>query len=129
MKRGRSFMKYRNGSRDKNHAAITKGLRTLGYLVVDLAGAGDGVPDVLVFSRTGALVFIEFKTAKGKLRASQVAFAERLTSYDVRHGVARTLDEALALVGHDARLRAVTRGDEVERRIAEDVARLEVANE
>lgn len=103
MKRSRSFLRYRNGQRDANHAGIATGLRKLGYLVMDLAGAGNGAPDLMVFARTGRPVFIEVKTAKGKLRESQKAFAARLTSCDVAHGVARTLDEALMLVGHDVR--------------------------
>ncbi len=98
MKRSKSFLRYRQGNRDANHKQISDGLKKLGYLVVELAGAGDGVPDLLVFTRTGRPTFIEIKVAKAKLRDSQKAFAARLLTYDVAHGVARTLDEALALV-------------------------------
>lgn len=124
MKRSRSFLRYRNGQRDANHATIANGLKALGYLVIELPGAGKGCPDLLVFSRTGRQVFIEVKTAKGKMRESQVAFAARLTSYDVAHGVARTLDEALALVGHDVRARVSANAAAARARIDAEIARL-----
>jgi hypothetical protein len=124
VKRSRSFLRYRNGNRDANHAAIASGLRKLGYLVIDLAGAGSGAPDLLVFSRTGRQVFIELKTQKGRLRESQKAFAARLTSYDVAHGVARTLEDALVLVGHDVRARVAANAARVEAAIASELGRL-----
>jgi hypothetical protein len=114
--RGAAFFRAKAGRRDSTHAAIRDGLRKLGYLVVDLAGAAGGTYDLLVFSAFGRPTFIECKAPKGKLRDSQVAFARRLDSYDVRHGVARTLDEALVLVGHHVRSRIEANARDVERK-------------
>jgi hypothetical protein len=104
VKRGRSFMKYRMGSRDANHAAIRDGLRALGHFVVDLAGVGDGVPDLCVYPQHHASapmlksampVWLEVKTAKGKARTSQLDWKAAAESRGLRVATARTLDEAL----------------------------------
>lgn len=105
MKRGRSFLRYRRGARDANHAAIRDGLRALGHFVVDLAGVGDGVPDLLVISRAGFSfvfgwveakpTFLELKVGKGKLRESQKAWKAAAVARGVAVATVRTLDEAL----------------------------------
>lgn len=101
MKRGLSFMKYRNGSRDANHNAIRDGLRALGHFVIDCAGVGEGVADLCVYyvgPRSDVSpfpVWLEVKTAKGKLRTSQLDWSAAAASRGVRVRVARTLDEAL----------------------------------
>lgn len=107
MKRGRSFMKYRMGSRDANHASIRDGLRALGHFVIDLAAVGGGVPDICVFRRSGvettlvdvlqrlSPVWLEVKVAKGKLRESQREWRERAEARGLRVATVRTLDEAL----------------------------------
>ena len=106
----RRAFRARRGSRDANHAAIRDALRKLGYLVIDLAGAGDGVPDLLVFGRTGRVVFLELKTFKGKPRPSQERFAAQLATYDVTHAYVRTLDEALAVLSPNWRATAEANG-------------------
>lgn len=115
MKRARSFMKYRMGSRDANHAAIRDGLRKLGHFVVDLAGCGDGVPDLCVYPRVTdgdllryaifgarredcAPVWLEVKAGKGKLRESQLKWRASAEARGIRVATVRTLDEALAVL-------------------------------
>jgi hypothetical protein len=58
---------------DANHAAIVAAYRQFGYLVLSLAGLGDGVPDLLV-SRRGQLQLVEVKTATGTLTPDQQQF-------------------------------------------------------
>lgn len=101
MKRSRSFLRFRRGSRDANHASIRDGLRALGHFVVDCAGLGDGAPDLLVYPRRfavsgdGPALWLELKAGKGKLRASQLEWRAKAEARGIRVAVARTLDEAL----------------------------------
>lgn len=100
MKRARSFFKYRMGSRDKNHAAIRDGLRDLGHFVIDLAGVGGGVPDLLVWPhRPGAIEaeprFLELKVGKAKERDSQRMWRLGASLRGIRVATARTLGEAV----------------------------------
>jgi hypothetical protein len=113
VKRSRSFLRYRRGARDANHTTIRDGLRALGHFVVDLAGVGDGVPDLCVYpratwqrlsSRVDALatlptpVWLEVKTAKGKMRDAQTRWMGAALNAGVVVHTARTLDEAIAAV-------------------------------
>lgn len=88
-------MTRRAGRRDTTHAEVRDGLRALGWSVVDLGGAGDGVPDLLVGvgnsigwpmppppdSRgvvcDGEIFAVEVKSSGGRLRASQQELAWR----------------------------------------------------
>jgi hypothetical protein len=101
--KGPAFFRSKSGRRDANHAAIVAGLRALGHFVVDLAGVGDGVPDLLVWPyRPGALEaaprFIELKVGKGKLRASQRYWRMGAELRGIRVATARSLDEALEVL-------------------------------
>lgn len=101
MKRSRSFLRFRRGARDANHAAIRDGLRALGHLVLDMAGVGDGIPDLCVYPRHvngSEPVWLELKVAKGKLRESQTALHAIAPRFGMRVAVVRSLDEALAAV-------------------------------
>lgn len=112
MKRSRSWLRHRNGQRDATHAVIVTGLRQLGYYVIELTGAGGGVPDIVVYSRrSDAPVWLELKSAKGKLRESQVAWRDAAVARGLRVATARSLDEALAaLIGiQAARVNAMAR--------------------
>lgn len=92
--------------RDGNHAEICDALEAVGILVVDLADAGSGVPDIACFVRCdkcrrlddpcneGRWVWIEIKQQRGRMRASQDAFRERFPVV-----VARTANEALRACG------------------------------
>ena len=80
MSRGPAWYAQKAGRRDANHKRIVDGLRKLGHFVVETASVGGGVPDLCVYRR-GRWVFpepvwLELKTAKGRERASQVAWRE-----------------------------------------------------
>lgn len=103
----KTWLRYRQGSRDANHASIRDGLRKLGFFVVDLASVGGGVPDLVVWDdsprrlqleREPATVWLELKVGKGKLRESQQAWRAEAERRGVRVATVRTLEEALAAV-------------------------------
>lgn len=81
--------KYAYHRLDANHQAIVDGLRALGVSV-----CLKGPLDALCGFR-GRNVLLEFKTGRGKLRASQTAF---LDAWRGQAAVVRTLEEALAVV-------------------------------
>lgn len=59
-----------------------------------------GTPDLMGFRKSdGKMFFIEVKTAKGKLSKEQKEFAEFIKDYPVLYGVARSVDDALRIVG------------------------------
>lgn len=102
MSRGREFYKRKAGRRDANHASIRDGLRKLGHFVVDTAGVGDGVPDLLVYRRREWLhmaTWLEIKVPgrerKTALRFLQQKWREQAESRGVRVATVRTLDEAI----------------------------------
>lgn len=109
----KTWMRYRQGNRDANHKAIRDGLRKLGHFVVDLAGVGGGVPDLLVWPKVDWMrpmsteqhiallsngptpVWLEIKVGKGKLRESQAEWREQAEARGLKVATVRTLDEAL----------------------------------
>ena len=54
-------------------------------------GALPGVPDLIFIGPRGLAYFIELKSAKGRLSASQREFAERIGAIGLRYAVCRTL--------------------------------------
>ena len=58
---------------DTNHAEVRDNLRALGFDVIDLSKAGQGVPDLLV-SRNKRGVLVEVKAPGGKLTQEQQEF-------------------------------------------------------
>ncbi len=82
---------------DGNHAAIRDGIRAMGYEVLDLSAAGEGVPDLAVKVGAGLVQFLEVKDGSKPLSAQKLTeaqerwhnFAWRITSKP------RTLEEAL----------------------------------
>ena len=59
-----------------------------------------GTPDLMGFrKRDGKMFFIEVKTSKGRLSKEQKEFAEFIKDYPVLYGVARSVEDALRIVG------------------------------
>lgn len=62
-------------------------------------GMPKGYPDLSGFRNVdGKAIFIEVKNEKGKLRPEQITFGNFLKSQPVLYGVARSVEEALAIV-------------------------------
>jgi len=80
---------------DANQRAIVLALRRVGASVESLAAVGGGVPDLLVAFR-GVVYLMEIKTAKGKVRASQLAWQ---ADWQAPVYVVRSADEALRVIG------------------------------
>lgn len=122
--RGPSWFRAKAGRRDSNQRTLTKALDRLKYFYVDCAGIGGGVPDLLVYDRASNPVWVEVKTLKGKLRDSQREFIARLDARGIHHGVARTVEELLALLGHDAQRRVTSNAERARMHIEAEVARI-----
>ena len=58
-----------------------------------------GLSDLVYFGNDGVVAFIETKTPKGKLREEQKQFLARMRCCGYIAGVARSVDEALKLIG------------------------------
>lgn len=58
-----------------------------------------GIPDLLFLGPNGQVVWIEVKTAKGRLSPEQLKFIETLRRKGHTVGVARTVTDALELIG------------------------------
>ena len=96
-------------------SAITDYLGYTGWLVVEtsqpwrVANGLVGVPDVIAWKAFGlhsVTLFVEVKTVRGKLRASQVEFMERLRPLlcpTLWHCVARSVDDVIEMVDVIAR--------------------------
>lgn len=66
--------KWSKTTRDKSHLEIQKELRKFGYCVIDLAGVGDDVPDLLVASLT-TMALVELKESVDSLiTVAQIEF-------------------------------------------------------
>ena len=61
-----------------------------------------GFSDLLFVGTDGRVAFIECKDEKGKLRPEQERFLKIMKSYGHRAGVARSVREALLLIGKEA---------------------------
>jgi hypothetical protein len=90
---------------DDNHRTIVAALVKVGCLVQSLAGVGAGVPDLLVWSPfTKRLHLVEVKDgdkvpSAQKLTPAQQAWWEHWALASESMAVARSVDEALAIVG------------------------------
>lgn len=79
---------------DANQKAICTALKAVGARIFDLSGASKGIPDLCVLTPSKQIVFLEIKTAKGKLRETQIEIAK---DWPVK--VVRNEAEALAAIG------------------------------
>lgn len=62
------------------------------------SGLPSGTPDLL-FIGQNIVAFIEVKTPRGKVRPEQEVFMQRVVSLGHRAGVARSVEEALNIIG------------------------------
>lgn len=61
-----------------------------------------GFPDIAGFRMSdGKAVFVEVKNERGQLRKEQITFANLLKQFPVIYGVARSAEEAVALIKED----------------------------
>ncbi|WP_333604217.1 VRR-NUC domain-containing protein [Lactobacillus acetotolerans] len=69
------------------------------------SGLPTGFPDLVGYKLdNGKIFFIEVKTATGKRRKDQVAFANGLRDKNVIYGVARSAEEAVAIVRDELKI-------------------------
>lgn len=124
----KAFHRQRMGKRDANHAKVRDGLRKLGLLVADLAGAGDGIADLCVLRNIqpgqGAALWcwLEVKTAKGTLTPAQVELRAAWAARGVTVHVVRSLEEALAVLYPNVRARVEANARAVNQQAAATVA-------
>ena len=81
---------------DANHKEIRDGLREKGWMVLDLSGAGDGIPDLAVALAPGTPWFLEIKDGDKPLSAQKLTKAQEVW-HSFAWGVTskvRSLDEA-----------------------------------
>ena len=87
---------------DANHGDIRDGLRADGWDVLDLSGAGDGIPDLCVYIKPGIPHFLEIKDGDKPLSAQKLtpkqekwhAYCWQVTSK------VRSLEEAVEALEH-----------------------------
>jgi len=87
---------------DANHGEIRQGLRDMGWDVLDLSGAGDGIPDLCVYIAAGIPHFLELKDGDKPLSAQALTKAqEKWHAYcwQVTSKV-RSLPEAIEALEH-----------------------------
>ena len=69
------------------------------------SGLPSGFPDLVGYKPdNGRIYFIEVKTATGKRRKDQVAFANGLRDKNVIYGVCRSAEEAVTIVKNELKL-------------------------
>ncbi len=64
-------------------------------------GLPTGFSDLIYFGRDGTMAFIETKTAKGKLTDEQSNFLDRMKSHGFRADIARSVEDALKIIGKE----------------------------
>ena len=72
------------------------------YVLINLRpvkGCPEGTPDVLFLGENSNVAFIECKTQKGAAREKQKFFAELMRKYNIKHGIARSIEDALKIIG------------------------------
>lgn len=87
---------------DANHSRVRDGLRAAGFDVLDLSGAGSGVPDLLVRIGAGKSHFVEVKDGD-KPKSAQALTAAEEKWWQFAHAdtsIVTSLEEALEEVRH-----------------------------
>ena len=72
------------------------------YILTDLrtiALCPKGTPDILFIGDNGVIAFIEVKDDKGRVRMEQSDFITLVKNYGYRAGIARSVTEALNIIG------------------------------
>lgn len=65
-------------------------------------GLPKGHPDLYGFKwSNGKVFYLEIKNAKGKPRQDQIRFHHMLTSHNIIHGIARSVNDALKIVDEE----------------------------
>ena len=82
---------------DTNQLEIKMALIAASYVVEDMSRVGCGVPDLMVQSKTGAIVLLEVKHKRGRLTKPERDFFERWLLSPVY--IVRSAEEALAAMG------------------------------
>lgn len=83
------------------HIPNQRGTRTLAEMVaLKSLGVIPGVADLGLIVRGGMIIFIELKTAKGRLTSAQKAFKQRCDDFNVPYHVCRSIDEVGAVLLH-----------------------------
>ena len=85
---------------DANHAVIRDGLRAKGWQVLDLSGAGDGIPDLACSLAPGTPFFLELKDGDKLVSAQKLTKAQE-TWHSFAWGITakvRSLDEAMEVL-------------------------------
>jgi hypothetical protein len=81
--------------KDRNHDAIADIAREYGWQVVDLSGAGSGVPDLLLYRYPDGYCLVEVKMGAAALTAAQERFKAR---YNIPVLYVRSTAEAEAVL-------------------------------
>ena len=72
------------------------------YVLVNIRavqGCPEGTPDLMFLGENNNVAFIECKTKKGSMREKQKTFAEILRRFKIKHGIARSVEDALKIIG------------------------------
>ena len=67
-----------------------------------------GLSDLIFLGNNGSVHFIECKTEKGRITPEQVRFIKLMNDRGIRSGIARSVAEALEIVGEDKPVAKVT---------------------
>lgn len=68
-------------------------------------GLPTGFPDLMGYKPdNGRIFFIEVKTDRGRRRKDQIQFAKNVSAQNVIYGVARSADDAVAIVRDELKL-------------------------
>ncbi len=76
------------------------------YVLINLRpvqGCPEGTPDLLYLGEDGTVAFIECKNLRGKAREKQEAFIELMHNYGIPAGIARSVDDALKIIGKEGK--------------------------